>query len=62
MLLLDELLERATTPDRVFRHSWSVGDMVVWDNCGVVHRATPYDPASRREMHRCTILSTEPIR
>jgi alpha-ketoglutarate-dependent taurine dioxygenase len=60
--LLDDLLERATTSDRVFQHSWSVGDMVIWDNCGVVHRAVPYDPDSRREMHRCTIIGTEPIR
>jgi len=59
--LLRDLLNRATAPDRVFRHSWSVGDMLIWDNCGVLHRATPYDPASRREMHRCTILGTEAI-
>ncbi len=59
--LLDELLERATTADRVFQHSWSVGDMVIWDNCGVVHRAVPYDRDSRREMHRCTIIGNERI-
>jgi alpha-ketoglutarate-dependent taurine dioxygenase len=59
--LLDDLIERTTAPERVFQHSWSVGDMVIWDNCGVVHRAIPYDPASRREMHRCTIIGTERI-
>jgi len=60
--LLDDLLERTTTPDRVFRHSWSVGDMVIWDNCGLVHRALRYDRASGRRMHRSTILGTEAIR
>jgi alpha-ketoglutarate-dependent taurine dioxygenase len=59
--LPNELLERATTPDRVFQHTWSVGDMVMWDNTGVVHRAEAYDPASRREMHRTTLVGSEPI-
>src|SRR5262249_39070739 len=41
--LLDELLARATTPDRVYRHEWSVGDTIIWDNRGVLHRAAPYE-------------------
>ena len=59
--LLEELLARATTPERVYRHEWSVGDTVIWDNRGVLHRAAPYDPASGREMLRTTILGDEPI-
>jgi alpha-ketoglutarate-dependent taurine dioxygenase len=59
--LLDDLLARATTPDRVYRHAWSVGDTVIWDNRGVLHRAEPYDPDSGREMLRTTILGDEPI-
>ena len=39
--LLAELLARSTTPDRVYRHEWAVGDMVIWDNRGVLHRALP---------------------
>ena len=53
---------RATAPERVYRHEWSVGDMVIWDNTGVMHRACPYDPASSREMHRTTMSGDEPIR
>jgi alpha-ketoglutarate-dependent taurine dioxygenase len=60
--LLKDLHDRAIAPERVWRHSWTVGDMLIWDNTGVLHRATPYDPTSRREMHRCTILGTEPVR
>lgn len=60
--LLADLLERATAPDRVYSHVWSVGDTVIWDNRGVLHRAAPYDPASRREMLRTTVLGDEPIR
>jgi alpha-ketoglutarate-dependent taurine dioxygenase len=59
--LLDDLLARSTAADRVYRHSWSVGDTVIWDNRGVLHRATPYDPASPREMLRTTVLGDEPI-
>jgi alpha-ketoglutarate-dependent taurine dioxygenase len=59
--LLDELLERATVPERVYRHEWTVGDTVIWDNRGVLHRAEPYDPTSGREMLRTTILGVEPI-
>jgi alpha-ketoglutarate-dependent taurine dioxygenase len=59
--LLDELVERATVPDKVYSHTWSVGDTVIWDNRGVLHRAAPYDPNSQREMLRTTVLGDEPI-
>lgn len=59
--LLDELLRRATKADKVYRHSWSVGDTVIWDNQGVLHRAAPYDPDSPRELLRTTVLGDEPI-
>ena len=59
--LLDDLLARATTPDRVYRHEWEQGDVVIWDNRGVLHRATPYDPSSPRDMHRTTFAGDEPI-
>lgn len=59
--LLAELLARATAPECVYRHRWAVGDTVIWDNRGVLHRAEPYDPSSGREMLRTTILGDEPI-
>ena len=59
--LLAELLERATLSDNVYSHAWSVGDTVIWDNRGVLHRAAPYDPSSAREMLRTTVLGDEPI-
>ena len=60
--LLDDLLERSTAPERVYRHEWTVGDLVIWDNTGVMHRVHPYDPTSGREMHRTTMSGDEPIR
>jgi alpha-ketoglutarate-dependent taurine dioxygenase len=59
--LLDDLLERSTTPERLYRHEWEVGDLVIWDNRGVLHRACPYDAASPRDMHRTTLHGDEPI-
>jgi alpha-ketoglutarate-dependent taurine dioxygenase len=60
--LLDDLLERSTAEDRVYRHQWEVGDLVIWDNRGVLHRALPYDESSPRDMHRCTLTGDEPIK
>jgi alpha-ketoglutarate-dependent taurine dioxygenase len=58
---LDDLLERSTADDRVYRHQWDIGDMVIWDNRGVLHRALRYDATSPRDMHRCTLAGDETI-
>lgn len=60
--LLRDLLDRTTARERVYRHRWSVGDTVIWDNTGVVHRAAPYDASSPRELLRTTVFGDEPIR
>jgi alpha-ketoglutarate-dependent taurine dioxygenase len=59
--LLDDLLARATAPERVYRHEWEVGDLVIWDNTGVLHRALPYDASSPRDMHRTTLYGKEAV-
>jgi alpha-ketoglutarate-dependent taurine dioxygenase len=59
--LLADVLARATAPERVYRHVWKVGDLVIWDNRGVLHRALPYDPGSARDMHRTTLHGDEAI-
>lgn len=59
--LLDDLLGRSTAPGRVYRHEWAVGDLVIWDNRGVLHRAAPYPWLSARDMHRTTIQGDEPV-
>ena len=58
---LDSLLARSTAPDRVYRHHWETGDLVIWDNRGVLHRALPYDAASARDMHRTTLYGDEAV-
>jgi alpha-ketoglutarate-dependent taurine dioxygenase len=41
--ILKRLLNAACRPPRVFSHQWKVGDLVIWDNRCVLHRARPYD-------------------
>jgi alpha-ketoglutarate-dependent 2,4-dichlorophenoxyacetate dioxygenase len=56
-LLLHDLIEHATQPERVYRHSWRVGDLVIWDNRATMHRACPFDDQSHtRELRRVTTL------
>jgi alpha-ketoglutarate-dependent 2,4-dichlorophenoxyacetate dioxygenase len=56
-LLVKDLIERATTPESIFTHSWRVGDLVIWDNRATMHRGLAYDDAKyRREMRRVTTL------
>jgi alpha-ketoglutarate-dependent taurine dioxygenase len=57
--LLDRLLEWSTRPEFVVRHQWRRGDLVMWDNTGMLHRALPFEPTSRRLLHRIT-LAGEP--
>jgi alpha-ketoglutarate-dependent taurine dioxygenase len=57
--LLVKLREWATRPDYVYRHEWTVGDTVMWDNTGTMHRAIPYDPASGRILHRTKLEGEE---
>ena len=59
--VLDRILAWATRSQFVLHHQWRVGDLVVWDNTGMLHHATPYEPTSRRLMHRTTLVGDEPI-
>lgn len=59
--LLQELLEWATQPQFVYRHEWTVGDLLIWDNTGVMHRVEPYPIDCGRTMHRTTLVGEEPF-
>jgi alpha-ketoglutarate-dependent taurine dioxygenase len=59
--LLDRLLDWSTSPRFTLRHRWRRGDLVVWDNTGLLHRAQPYTSDSARLMHRTTIAGEEAI-
>jgi len=46
--LLDELLDHACKPPRVYKHQWRPGDIMIWDNRCILHRACPYEYAEPR--------------
>lgn len=57
--ILTRLQEWTVQPDFSYRHDWEEGDLVIWNNHGVIHRALPYDQSSGRVMHRTTVSGTE---
>jgi len=57
--LLDELLEWCTQPRFKYTHEWQEGDLVAWDNTGLLHRALPYSAQSQRTLHRTTMHGIE---
>ena len=59
--LVAKLSTHATRREIVYRHEWQVGDLLMWDNCGVMHRAIPYDAKSGRMMHRTVLHGVERI-
>lgn len=59
--LLVRLQEWAAQPAFSYRHEWQEGDLVIWDNCGCMHRVVPYDENSGRRMHRTTIMGEERV-
>ncbi|PLK26218.1 TauD/TfdA family dioxygenase [Novosphingobium sp. TH158] len=60
--LLQRLMAHATQPRFVYRHEWQMGDLLIWDNTGTMHRAMPYPADSGRQLHRFTLNGEEPVR
>ena len=59
--LLDALWAHATQPRFAMCHEWKVGDVLMWNNLSVLHRRDPFDPKTRRVMHRSQIKGNERI-
>jgi alpha-ketoglutarate-dependent 2,4-dichlorophenoxyacetate dioxygenase len=59
--LLDELIAHCTQPQFTYRHEWRVGDLVMYDNRTLMHRARPYDITRHpRVLHRTTLTGDGP--
>jgi alpha-ketoglutarate-dependent taurine dioxygenase len=56
--LLTRLQQWASQPEFVYRHDWQIGDLVIWDNQGLMHRVVPYTDQNR-SMHRTVIAGSE---
>ena len=59
--LLIFLRDWATRPEFTCRHKWTVGDAVIWDNTGTLHRATPYPADAGRTMRRTKLAGEEAL-
>ena len=58
--LLKELIDFATQRQFVYRHKWTCGDVVIWDNRCTMHRATPFDDLGfPRDIRRATCRENE---
>ena len=60
--LIAELDAHCVRPEFCYRHSWRIGDLVMWDNASAMHLAIcDYALPERRLMHRTTVIGPEPI-
>jgi alpha-ketoglutarate-dependent taurine dioxygenase len=60
-VLLDELEDHTCQGPRVYYHAWEVGDVVVWDNRCMLHRATSWDLDERRVLRHVRVAG-DPVR
>ncbi|HAT36004.1 MAG TPA: TauD/TfdA family dioxygenase [Rhodospirillaceae bacterium] len=60
--LIKQLSDHTVRPEFIYRHKWQQGDVIIWDNCSLQHRAeNDYDRPLRRHMHRTSINGTKPF-
>lgn len=61
-MLIDELNALAPHADLTYEHRWQPGELLIWDNRCLMHRATPYDAATqKRVIRRCTVIGEVPV-
>ena len=53
--LLAELARAADACTARYEHTWALGDVLLWDNRIVLHRAQPLKPSGRKATWRATI-------
>ena len=57
--LLDSLFSLMSESRFIYEHHWELGDIVLWDQLGLVHSRKPYDESERRYMRQITALIGE---
>ena len=59
--LIEALADHVIKPEFIYQHIWHQGDVVIWDNCTVQHRAVQdYDLPQRRLLWRTTVKGGVP--
>jgi taurine dioxygenase len=62
LALLDDLLTHARQPQYEYRHQWRPGDMVMWDNRCLLHKANgDYDMSQVRYLYRIMLQGDAPV-
>jgi len=56
--LIEDLVEHSTRPECVYAHRWQVGDMVMFDTLGSMHRRESWDRSLRRRMRQVSTMVT----
>jgi taurine dioxygenase len=60
--LLADLLKHATQPRYQYRHRWRAGDLVMWDNRSLLHKANgDYDMGQLRYLYRIMLKGDVPV-
>lgn len=59
--VVSRLMSLSQRPEYIYRHEWQVGDILIWDNTGTVHRVVPFDLDCGRELQRVKLAGEEPI-
>jgi taurine dioxygenase len=59
--LLGQLFDHIEQPQFLYAHTWTPGDVLLWDNRCTLHARTDFDAGERRMLRRVTILG-EPVR
>jgi taurine dioxygenase len=57
--ILAFLFEHQVKPEYCYRHEWSEGDLLMWENFGTIHNAiADYGPDEHRLVKRCQVMAT----
>jgi taurine dioxygenase len=62
LALLAELLDHSTQPQYQYRHQWRPGDLVMWDDRSLLHKANgDYDMSQTRYLYRVMLQGDTPV-
>lgn len=57
--MLRFLFEHQLKPEYRYRHEWTQGDLLMWENFGTIHNAiADYGPDEHRLIKRCQVMAT----
>ncbi|MFQ4141295.1 TauD/TfdA family dioxygenase [Chlorogloeopsis sp. ULAP02] len=59
--LIEQLREHLNQPQFYYKHKWSPGDIVYWDNQATLHYREAFDPNERRVMKRVSLAGSRPF-